>query len=54
MARPCAGPSGLAGLKVRLWTCAQCGAKHDRDANAAINTLKVGLGMGLELSARAA
>jgi|SRR6185369_324228 len=48
------GPSGWAGLKVRLWTCAHCGAEHDRDVNAAINTLKVGLGMSLELSARAA
>lgn len=47
------GPSGWAGLKVRLWTCAQCGAEHDRDVNAAINTLNVGLGMSLELSARA-
>lgn len=48
------GPRGWVGLKVRLWTCAQCGTEHDRDVNAAINTLKVGLGMSLELSARAA
>lgn len=25
------------GLNVRLWTCEFCGAKHDRDVNAAIN-----------------
>ena len=24
-------------LDVRMWTCDQCGAKHDRDINAAIN-----------------
>jgi len=48
------GPSGWAGLSVRLWTCAHCGAEHDRDVNAAVNTLKVGLGMSLEMSARAA
>jgi len=38
------GPTGLAGLKVREWECAQCGTEHDRDINAAINTLIVGLG----------
>jgi transposase len=37
------GPKGLAGLKVRHWTCG-CGATHDRDTNAAINTLMSGLG----------
>lgn len=37
------GPAGLAGLKVRDWTCG-CGATHDRDINAAINTLISGLG----------
>lgn len=42
------GPSGLAGLKVRQWTCVACGAKHDRDINAAINTLIVGLGLSHE------
>jgi len=42
------GPSGWAGLKVRHWTCAQCGAEHDRDINAAINTLNVGLGVSHE------
>jgi transposase len=41
------GPTGLAGLKVRNWRCA-CGAQHDRDVNAAINTLITGAGAALE------
>jgi len=48
------GPTGLAGLKVRQWTCAQCGAEHDRDINAAINTLHAGAGLAHEMSVRAA
>ena len=24
-------------LSIRQWTCAQCGAEHDRDINAALN-----------------
>lgn len=36
------GPTGWAGLSVRTWTCG-CGATHDRDCNAAINTLRLGL-----------
>lgn len=35
------GPTGRAGLKVRTWVCA-CGATHDRDVNAAVNTLRFG------------
>ncbi len=35
------GPAGYAGLSVREWVCG-CGAKHDRDVNAAINTLTWG------------
>lgn len=30
------------GLEVRAWTCAHCGACHDRDVNAAKNILAVG------------
>ena len=38
------GPAGYAGLQVRQWTCADCGSAHDRDINAAINTLHAGVG----------
>ena len=43
-----AGPAGYAGLSVRQWTCTACGADHDRDVNAAVNTLIAGVGMPLE------
>ena len=42
------GPTGYAGLSVRQWTCTACGAAHDRDVNAAINTLIAGVGITLE------
>jgi putative transposase len=42
------GPTGYAGLSVRQWTCSACGAVHDRDVNAAINTLLAGVGITLE------
>lgn len=42
------GPTGKAGLSVRQWECIECGILHDRDHNAAINTLLVGLGTSLE------
>lgn len=43
------GPTGLAGLSVRAWTCTGCGTLHDRDVNAAINTLMVGAGYAHEV-----
>lgn len=36
------GPTGLVGLSVRQWECG-CGAEHDRDVNAAVNTLLLGM-----------
>jgi len=42
------GPTGLSGLQVRNWGCKCCGAQHDRDVNAAINTLITGLGTSHE------
>jgi putative transposase len=47
------GPTGWAGLKVRQWACA-CGALHDRDVNAALNTLNAGLGTSHKSSREAA
>jgi IS605 OrfB family transposase len=38
------GPSGLEGLRIREWTCSECGVTHDRDINAAKNILAVGHG----------
>jgi transposase len=38
------GPTGWAGLSVRRWVCAVCGTAHDRDVNAAMNTLIAGVG----------
>ena len=37
------GPSGLDMLVVRRWVCGECGASHDRDANAARTILTAGL-----------
>lgn len=48
------GPTGYAGLSVRRWTCAECGSEHDRDVNAAVNTLNAGLGTSLERRREAA
>lgn len=41
------GPQGWAGLSIRQWSCG-CGAVHDRDINASINTLLAGAGIALE------
>ncbi len=35
-------PKGREGLRIREWTCAECGAEHDRDINAANNILAAG------------
>lgn len=35
----CGFKGGKKELNVREWTCLNCGAKHDRDINAAINIL---------------
>jgi transposase len=43
------GPTGFAGLSVRHWVCSGCGAAHDRDVNAAINTLLAGVGSTHEI-----
>lgn len=44
------GPTGWSGLAVRQWRCAGCGTLHDRDVNAARNTLLAALGMSVERS----
>lgn len=45
------GPSGLSKLSVRQWQCG-CGAEHDRDQNAAINTLLLGQELASNLGLR--
>ena len=40
--RALSGPRGLDMLAVRTWVCSACGGRHDRDVNAAKNTLFAG------------
>lgn len=40
---PGSSPKGMGGLEIRHWECSYCGALHDRDVNAAVNILRVGL-----------
>lgn len=35
-------PKGRAGLRIRVWTCSECGTLHDRDVNASKNILAAG------------
>lgn len=42
------GPQGVNGLRIREWSCVECGALHDRDVNAARNILAVGHGRPVE------
>lgn len=35
-------PRGITGLRIREWTCSECGSVHDRDVNAARNILRAG------------
>lgn len=44
------GPTGFSGLAVRQWRCPACGVLHDRDVNAARNTLFAGAGIAHEES----
>lgn len=48
------GPKGLRELSVRAWECSACGAHHDRDVNAAMNVLRLGLGISHERRREAA
>lgn len=40
---PTSSPKGMGALGIRRWECSNCRASHDRDVNAALNILRVGL-----------
>ena len=42
------GPTGLSNLGVRQWVCTECGTSHQRDVNAALNTLAAAAGCAVE------
>ena len=44
------GPTGWSGLAVRQWRCTECGTLHDRDVNAARNTLFAAAGDAVEVA----
>lgn len=44
------GPKGVNGLRVRVWTCSECGDSHDRDVNAARNIVRLGSRMPTSIS----
>jgi hypothetical protein len=37
------GPEGPEDMHVEHWICSECGAEHERDANAAISLRRLGL-----------
>jgi IS605 OrfB family transposase len=39
---PTSSPKGRAGLRIREWTCSNCGSVHERDVNSARNILAAG------------
>lgn len=46
------GPQGQKGLRIREWTCVECGAAHDRDHNSAKNILALSVERPVEESRR--
>lgn len=44
---PGSSSKGMGALGIRHRVCSECGGAHDRDINAALNTLRVGRNVGL-------